>query len=227
MLRKLALCGVAMVAVGVLVTAQAGADPWEGYGDHFHAFNGDEATLFGIPDISGSTITFTDVEFTVTSDEAGQVVQEDTVTFDVDIAEGYYISGVTVYALGNYDVVMSTSYVDQGGEIAIHERTGGGRTWNNDEWTHNPDAFPRYGTNSGDFTGICEITELGSQIPLPERFLDMSLNNWVEAFAEIGGGGSATINQSYDVIIFDISLIPEPSTLALLGIGALVLIRRR
>lgn len=222
--------GAAAFALLVFAPATAFADGWSGTClDFTYSNGGDINGRFGTPwtDPGYNSMWFLDVGFQANAYDDQTVVDADTVEWDILCNTGMVLSYVTVTAYGSYAASVPTSYVDAELDVTIKENIGG-----LDEWTAPLISTPNFPQTvvtdpiSGDWSGFAEI-DLSGLVPPhePEEDLHITMNNVLTAFA--AATGSAEINQTFQDIQFEFYFIPEPSTLALVGLGALALLRRR
>lgn len=227
---RLLVCGmVAAAAMALAPAAQAGV--WgvpSGSAQDFSYSNGQDINgLFGDPFIAGNQMFFLGTNFQANATAGTSDSVSDTVSFDIDINPGLVLSYVTVTAFGSYSVTGDGSSVSVSADLSIDELGGMSRSWNGSLLT-DPVAFPVVSSGpslTGAWSGVADV-DVSFLIPQAHDLLHIEMENVLSALA-VAGTGAAEINEQFQDIKFDFVFIPEPATLALLGLGGLVLLRRR
>lgn len=225
--RRAVIVLLALAAMGMWSTP-ASAGPWSqpsGSADDFtYASGGDLSGYFGEPLVAGNTFYFINSNFQVNAVNDGTDTVSDIVSVDVTTNPGWQFTGIQVFAFGTYSVVGDGSQVILDAGLTIHELGGQQRTWSGPLASTPPFPLTFGGIypNSGDWNGDSNIDVL-SIFPGPDSQLHLSLSNLLSAIA--GPNGAAEINSQYEQLA--ITLLPEPASLALLAVGAVLLVRRR
>lgn len=232
MTAKLSKVIVMGTALGVFMCTGgiAQAQPWFGTAEDFSYSNGGDLNgHYGTPFAFGNTLYFQYVNFAVNANDGngGQDSQADTLSFDVDVDPGLYLSFVTVRLFGSYGLTGEDSEVNLTSNWAVEERAGELRSFDID-LTTTPVTFPLTqgpGENlEGSYTGIAEANLSWA---LPQASAELHVDMLTGLLAEAVAGGNAALNSTFQDIEFEFVFIPEPSTLMLLGLGGLALLRRR
>ncbi len=250
-LGKKLFVGMGVVA---MCTAFAQAGPWDGTGPgpgpyafasgtapsgHFSwTAGGDEYGLFGNPIVTGDDrFVFNTASMGVDASFGGTDHEEDTVSFDLHMAGGWSLTRMVVDAHGSYyvkgDSAGDKSWVNIQAGLSIVEFAAQAPFPDPRDFsaglTATPLPFPIEDAGVGEATqgvwgGDAEV-DLSFVMPEPDDDLHVSFANILDALAS--ATGTAQGNLTFEQVQFEIVLIPEPSTLALLAIGGLALIRRR
>ncbi len=222
---------ILVVAAAVVLTVGASAalaGPWvnpAGSGDHFtYANGGDLNGHFGEPFVAGDQFFFTQANFHVYAENGASDTQDDTVSFDVFANPDWQFSLVRVYAFGSYAVTSGegtdSAGVDAG--LSLTEIDGLQRTYAGDLVT--TPAMPVDYEASGSWSGLA-VVDVTNEFPAVDDSMHIEMTNDVLAISS--ASGSAEINVQYQDFKIEFTMIPEPSSLALLALGGLALMRRR
>lgn len=220
----LALCAVAAFTVTAVAPAIAApVRPWansSGSGTFF-SWNGggDDNGLFGDPSlIGGNTFLFFPNNFRAESQGAGLVSTDDRMEFNLIADPGFEITGIQISEIGDYELSGDAS-VDVIATLTLSELIAPNRVYS-DSLTPNFDPLIQgSGTWSAD-----GLIDLSTAVPGVTQ-LNFELYNLLEATASVGG--VASIEKTLVGEGFQITIIPEPASLAMLGLGAFAVIRRR
>ena len=220
---------VAALAAVVLSSMPALAGPWgpTGPADNFTYSNGQDINgCFGTPIVSGDTFYFLESNFQVNAANGTTDTKDDTVSVDLLANQNMQFSSMQVTAFGSYSLIGDGSQVNLNAGLTMHENAGLERTWSGPLMTEPafPIAFGGAVPNSGAWNGSALI-DVTYVFPLPSDNIHVSLSNMVLAIA--GPAGTAELNVQYEDLAITFNLIPEPASLALLAVGAALLIRRR
>lgn len=222
----------AQSALAAVWSNSAGAAP----SGNFTWSNGQDINgLFGNPIVTpNDRFVFNAGGFGINDPTPGDAfsnTQSDTVSWDLHLTPGFQLTGMVVRAFGSYAVQGDGSYVDLLGTLEITEFEAqpgelGPRTRTGNFVAATPGAFPLVAPNysQGSYSGLAEI-DISFEMPIFDNNLHISFANLLEAFAV--ADGNASLNQTFQQFTIEIELIPEPATLALVGLGAVALIRRR
>jgi hypothetical protein len=239
MINKKLITAAVCMALAMSMSSTALAGPWANpsgngvdFGGNFdYANGGDLNGLYGEPFFFGNSIFFTAPSFSVNDTTPGDLVADavtDTVTFDMHVHPFYDLSFVTITAFGEYGVAGTGSTVLAQADWSITELGGMNRNFVGNLAT-TPVSFPYAADGSPNdnlaWTGV-GATDISFVLPAPHDVLQLSLSALVEALA--AAQGSAAINMNFQDIQLEFHFIPEPGTLALLGLaGVSLAIRRR
>lgn len=222
MMRKASL----FAAVAAVSAATAVAGPWSspnGSSTSFsYANGGDINGRFGDPFVSADTFFFVNANFQVNAANGTSSSQNDTVAFDVFANPGLQFSLIRVTAFGSYAATgPGTNQVDLDANLSLTELGGMGRTWNGPMNT--VPGFPQSNAQ-GSWSGLSAV-DITFEFPTPDDSLHVAMAN--DILAITGAGGSAELNVQYQDLRIEFTVIPEPASFAMLGLGALALVRRR
>ena len=214
MLRRTVLCGAVVAAMMLAAPAMAG--PWSnptGTADNF-----------GDPFVSGDTFIFNGSNWQANAPAGtGLVSVDDTLSVHVRAKPLRQFDFLRVYVFGSYAVTGDTSnYVDAFGEMSATETGGLLRNWTGPLVTS--PAMPVEGADSGIWDAGATL-DFDLVLPTPDDELDITLSQTILAFST--ESGSAEINVQFEQLWLEFVVIPEPSSLALLAVGGLALLRRR
>ncbi|OHB59434.1 MAG: hypothetical protein A2173_04945 [Planctomycetes bacterium RBG_13_44_8b] len=192
---------------------------------HFDWANGgSDNGLFGNPQlVGGNTLVFSPSNFRAESifGLADFVAVSDRLEFELIAHSGYYFQSITVLENGDYQLI-GTGSVEVSGDLSVENLdtsdilsdsleitpsmpVAGVEDYIYDIWS----ASAQVGTDSSDWTYL--------KIALQNDFITITASDGSIAWIEKKDVGST----------ISIQMIPEPATIALLGIGALTLLRRK
>jgi hypothetical protein len=202
---------------------KAAVIPWDsnGAGNGFYWANGgSDKGLFGNPTLTnGNTLHFSPQNFSAESTNGKTSIKYDSLQVDIIAKPGEFIKSIRIIANGHYDIDTAGKISDSG---AIFATNLSQYEVCNATFLLNP-VMPVTSATllSGDWNGQAAVNLPGW------TYLRIVLNNNLIAT-------SLKESQSYiDKTSFDIQIdtinnsIPEPTTICMLGIGALSLLRRK
>lgn len=230
-MRRSMLTGAVAFALVAAAASTALAGAWSvpsGPAQDFWYYNGQDVNgRFGNPEIYGNTFTFPLTTFQANASAGGYDEDGDTVSWDIHCNPGYTLDYVTVWAFGSYAMTGVVSTVDAEMAITVREINDPLRTWT-DPLTSDPD-FPlstdaTHPSLQGYWYGLSEM-DLSAEVPAPGEWLHVEMATLLKAWAS--ATGTAQINTQYQELSFEFHFIPEPGTLALLGLGVVALAWRR
>lgn len=216
----LGLLGIA----GVVGSASAAPVPWSnpnGSTPDFDWSGGfSDNGLFGSPTVVGSTFLFFPANFKAQSTNGVAATVSDRLEFNLLIKNNKKLTGFTVNELGDYQIT-GTGTVSAGGQLVLTNLDSGVFTADN---LHATPAMPISGQTAGALTW--SGYETVSLLPNGWSFVKVVLNNILDATS--GPNSAATIQKKVASAGIEITIIiPEPASLSLLGLGGLLLVRRR
>jgi len=232
-MKKILIRALVCSAVMVIGATSAMGDPTEWGGgtcDGFTYANGQDINgFFGAPFVNpaAGTFSFTNSNFNVASQNGAPDPvdhQTDTVSFDIVCDPGLYLGQIRMAVYGQYAVSDDASVTASGG-LAVGENGSPG--WPLRDWSADMVPTPTMPITAGNGTwdGL-KTLDLSFETPLPYSELHIEMSTDVLAWSSPGGGsGSIDVNFQYCELILDV--VPEPSSLALVALGSLALLRRR
>ena len=180
------------------------------------ANGGSDNGLYGDPTIMGSsTFVFYPEDFRAESADGGTDTVFDQLVFDLSFHEGFCLSGLKVTEYGDYGVLGDGVSVDATGVVSFENLLTSQVI---SETIVMDQSFP-VTSGSANWKGVGEISDL---ICTNAR---ISISN--ELIAISSSGSTAYIQKKVAGSAIAIEIIPEPATMCLLGLGGLLLRRRR
>ena len=187
----------------------------DGSADYFDwTDGGSETGLFGSPTIvGGNTFLFFPSNFRAESLDGVSEIIYDKLEFNLAAHPGYAIKGIVIHELGDYGISGS-------GEVSV---SGTMFLTNLSEWgvyTDNLVSTPGSPITSGSGEWSAEVGVDG----LDWTDLNVTLNNNLIALS--GPGSAAFIEKKVAGVAIEI-IVPEPTTICILGLGGLMLFRKK
>lgn len=216
--RFLKVCAIAACVPAVAL----GASYLPGAGADFSYSNASDLNGgFGQPITSGvdNNIFFPFANFSASADGTNPNVSvTDTLTMDLLANAGLRFDSITLITNGTRTITGSpgVNSVQADGTIDVTGLTGD----------------PFFGTDSYTFfddqpaAGAAWSDSAMVTIPLGTQVTELNLLATQDLFA-IAGDGTSQITATFEIVGVAVSLVPEPSAIALLGLGGLALLRRR
>jgi len=177
--------------------------------------------LYGTPTYDGDSLVFgavPGISATATSGDADVI--DARLDFVIEAFDGETLGLITFDESGFYSVLTDTDSVGAIGGAIITLESGGDTVILDVALISDPESFI-FGSAFGSWTGHGEIDLTRYDV----SSVTVSFDNILTASAP-NSGGLAHIDKKVVVIDVDTN-VPEPSSLALLGLGGLALIRRR
>lgn len=220
-ISKRTIVGLALFGLVVAVAAPASAAPWSnsnGSGTGFSWTNGhDDNGLYGSPLLSGgNTFVFFPSNYRAESIGAGAQSTEDRMEVTITLDPGFTLTAIQVVEFGDFELTGENASVQHIATIGVDELAPLNRNFSaplNNNFTA--------GSGTWESNGTLDVSAVAPGITEFTLALDSEL------IAIAGAGEIASIEKSLSAGQIQITLIPEPATLALLGIGGLAAIRRR
>ena len=213
-----------MLCMPVMVQAYVDWDNPSGSAQDFDWANGrnTDSNLFGSPSwYGGNNLYFNSSSFVTYANDSG-TSSTVTDTFDVDFTahENTKFLSIAVYEYGSYNITGGaenavSAELDMIATVAGHPMSpfGGGF------------FFGETG-NSGGVVQWNEDATLIMDFAVPDvTDLHLSVSNTLVAISD-GAGGTASITGDFILLGVSVTLIPEPTSFALLALGGLALTRR-
>lgn len=221
--------GMVAVAGFAALAASAGSAfafvPWDqpsGAGSNFSWANGGSRSgLFGNPVlVNGNTFVFFPQNFRAQSVNGGAVVVGDRLEFDLFANAGFRITGLRISEHGDYGIVGAGGSVsDSGGLFVTNLDTG---TTVSDQIVTTPGS-PITQEGFGNWSGTAGV-DLSNSQPAWQR-IHVVIDNDLVAIS--GAGGVAYIEKKVFGAGISITIVPTPGSMALVGAGSLLALRRR
>jgi len=203
---------------------------------------GDGGANFGTPTLMQSGIfdkfVFTSAFMTANAGQGQTISEIDSFSMNIHMANLNEISRLEVAAFGTYDLggPAGTSRVRLDASMTLTDLDNPGGFWTphvapftptglatSPNWTESP---RNTGAPLPTWFGLSGI-DMGLMIPPFGSNVGFAFDVDLQAQADDVLGASATLNMQFSQIEIQIIVIPEPSSIALLGLGVLPLLRRR
>lgn len=180
------------------------------------ANGGSDTGLFGSPIlVNGNTFVFFPSFFRASSANGVSGSAYDRLEFDIIAHVGNTINGFTINEYGDYGILGAGGQVQVTGTLFLTNlQNFAVKTSNLVSTPASPIT-----SGSGEWTAVAGRNDLGWQ------HLKVVLNNNLLAIS--GPGGQSFIEKKVGAGAVSITIIPEPATLAILGLGGLLLLRRK
>ena len=218
------------VVIGALILSQHVAEAGVNYGD-FNLSGGtvldltessvtDPRPLFGMPIVTGDSLAFSTGPFAAAQAGVGSDITAGQLSFVIQADPGLFIESISLDEIGDFLKLGGTAVVTAGGTLVatiLDPLTGG---FISDPISFDQ-PFPLIGTGTGIWTG--EATVDFSQYQA--TYVRIDLDNILVATAN-RTADAAFIDKKALTVNIDFAEIPEPATLALLGLGMLTVLRR-
>lgn len=241
-ISKRAIVFVAAFAVVASLVGSASAAPlrpWAGANGVFSSGSatyiswsggGDDNGLFGDPQLispgGGSPDTFIFFPSGFHADNAGtgaNVTTSDRMEVTITANVGFNVTGIQIAEFGDYNITGPDGMVDLNGLLSVDEVGGLARS-RNDSLAVAAGSDPLPGFSGAGSWEVDGLIDLSGDVPGWTSFT-MVLTNDLIAFAAPGSTAMITKKVVGDGV--SVTFVPEPATLALLGLGGLLALRRR
>lgn len=215
-------CVVLVLSVLFAVPAAQGFVSWTNPSGSTLYFDwsegGSDSGLYGSPALIGdSTFLFYPSGFRAQASNGDIDIIGDTLSFVLQMKNPYALTGIRIVEYGDYALLGNGSSVSASGQLQLDNLISGGPALTGAIFTD--PAFP-ITEGSGEWQGQAWLTGLF------DNEVRISVTN--ELIAISSAGSSAIIEKKITGSAIAIQVvIPEPATLALLGFGALALLRRK
>ncbi len=180
----------------------------------------DPTPLFGSPIAIGDSLTFSTGPFAAAQAGRGSDITAGQLSFVIQADPGLFIESISLEEIGDYLMLGDYAEVTAGGTLVatiLDPLTGG---FVSDPITFDQ-AFPLVGTGSGIWTGEAAVDLSNYRATRVRIDLDNSL-----IAASNSESDAAFIDKKALTVDVDFADIPEPATLAILGLGVAAMLRR-
>jgi len=180
----------------------------------------DPTPLYGAPTAIGNSLTFSTGPFAAAQAGTGADITSGQLSFIIQADPGLFIESISLDEIGDFLMLGNTAEVTAGGTLVatvLNPLIGG---FVSDPIDINPD-MPQAGTGSGIWSGTAGVVLTQLDATRVRIDLDNSLIASAEAPAD-----AAFIDKKALTVNIEFSQIPEPASLALMGIGLLAIGRR-
>lgn len=209
------------------------------YGDVTESSFSDAVPLYGLPDVSGNLLDFDPTAFGTSSVNGDSSIIDGQINFTIAAESGTGITSFVISESGDFGFSGVTptagAFVgaSAGATVSILEVDGVALTTSIDFFVSNTFSTD-YTTEGGapvtgllpwSLTTIVDLTgELSEQYVLGATLVEVAIDNQLTTGTTLGS--TAAIAKK-DFRIVTTTAIPEPSSLALLGLGGLLVMRRQ
>ena len=212
------LLPIVIIAACVPAVAMAAAYP-DGAGKDFSWTNmSDMNARFGMPLATGASndIFFPGANFTA-DDPGGVASVSDTLMADLTANSGLRFNAITFITRGTRTLTGTTSSVSGTGMLVGTGLVGDAFN-DTSSYLFTDNTPPEANTFWTDQTMIT--------VPLTSTVTSLHIDVTQDLVA-VAGDGTAQITATFQIVGIAVSVVPEPTSLALIGLGGLVLLRKK